>query len=38
MNGSKDLPQFLEKIATHPKPQVVTQIVEKIVVKEVIKY
>lgn len=31
MNASKDLSQFLEKIATHPKPQVITQVVEKIV-------
>ena len=34
MNASKDLPQFLEKIATHPKPpppQVITQVVEKII-------
>lgn len=34
MNASKDLPQFIEKIATHPKPpppQIITQVVEKIV-------
>lgn len=34
MNASKDLPQFIEKIATLPKPpppQIITQVVEKIV-------
>lgn len=34
MNASKDLPQFIEKIATVPKPpphQIITQVVEKIV-------
>ena len=32
MNASKDLPQFIEKIATLPKPpppQIITQVVEK---------
>ena len=34
MNASKDLPQFIEKIATvlkPPPPQIITQVVEKIV-------
>jgi hypothetical protein len=34
MNESKDLAQFIEKIGTHPKPpppQIITQVVEKIV-------